>query len=60
MEFKLEKWQANYIDDFMAATDDPNLSDNLCEIHAIHLLWSGFYHELFQLSTLYSVICFIL
>ena len=31
MEFKLEKWQANYIDDFMAATDDPNLSDNLCE-----------------------------
>ena len=31
MDFKLEKWQANYIDDFMNATDDPHLSDNLCE-----------------------------
>lgn len=31
MEFRLEKWQANYIDDFMTATDDPHLSDKLCE-----------------------------
>ncbi len=31
MEFKLEKWQTQYVDDFMQATDDPHLSDNLCE-----------------------------
>lgn len=31
MEFTLEKWQSKYLDDFIAATDDPHLSDNLCE-----------------------------
>ncbi|MBR2177041.1 MAG: GNAT family N-acetyltransferase [Clostridia bacterium] len=31
MEFELKKWQASYLDDFMKATDDPHLSDNLFE-----------------------------
>ena len=31
MDFVLEKWQARYLDDFMRSTDDPHLSDNLCE-----------------------------
>ncbi len=30
-DFTLEKWQAAYIDDFLKSTDDPHLSDNLCE-----------------------------
>ncbi len=30
-EFTLEKWKQNYIDDFLESTDDPHLSDNLCE-----------------------------
>ncbi len=30
-DFTLEKWRQNYIDDFLSSTDDPHLSDNLCE-----------------------------
>ena len=31
MEYTLEKWQAGYLDDFMEGTDDPHLSDAMCE-----------------------------
>lgn len=31
MDFTLTKWNQSYIDDFMLSTDDPHLSDNLCE-----------------------------
>ena len=31
MDFRLEKWTQIYIDDFMNSTNDPHLSDNLCE-----------------------------
>ena len=32
MEFTLEKWKANYLDDFISAMEDPHLSDNMCDI----------------------------
>lgn len=31
MVFTLEKWKANYLDDFISATKDPHLSDKMCE-----------------------------
>ncbi len=31
MDFVLEKWQTGYLDDFIKSTNDPHLSDNLCE-----------------------------
>lgn len=31
MEFQLKKWYTTYLDDFIQATDDPHLSDNLCD-----------------------------
>ncbi len=31
MDFQLKKWNSNYLDDFITATNDPHLSDNLCE-----------------------------
>ena len=31
MEFQLKKWELIYLDDFMKATDDPELAGNICE-----------------------------
>lgn len=31
MEFELKKWELTYLDDFMKATDDPELAENMCE-----------------------------
>ncbi len=31
MEFQLKKWSSNYLDDFITATNDPHISENLCE-----------------------------
>ncbi len=31
MEFQLKKWELTYLDDFMKATDDPELAGNMCE-----------------------------
>lgn len=31
MDFVLEKWKTNYLNDFMEAMEDPHLSDKMCE-----------------------------
>ncbi len=31
MDFTLEKWRTNFLEDFMLATKDPHLADNMCE-----------------------------
>ena len=31
MEFELKKWDLTYLDDFLKATDDPELAENMCE-----------------------------
>ncbi len=31
MQFTLEKWQNGYLNDFIAATEDPHLADKMCE-----------------------------
>ena len=31
MQFTLKKWQNGYLNDFIAATEDPHLADKMCE-----------------------------